>query len=106
MSDSNLPTAARSLRRGTAVHIATTVFIGIPMTLGLITAVAVYCTFEYAKHKLFVKAPKRVRPDARRASSEAFTASLGKMADVHRRGLTAQPAAKLEMHETVAKLRD
>ena len=106
MRDFNRPSETRSLRRGTVAQIATTVFIGIPMTLGLITAVAVYCTFEYAKYKFFVKTPQRVLSDAAKSSAEAFSATLAKMAEVHGPRPSVQPTRTLDQHEAISKVRD
>ncbi len=66
--------------RNWIAQIAVTVFVGIPMTLGLTVALAFYCTYECLKFAISTKSP--ASPSS--ASHEnTFTASLSRFASIH-----------------------
>jgi hypothetical protein len=82
-------------RRGTVAQIALTLFVGVPMTLGLMLAVATYCVFEYVRYAIFPK-PEVLRlppPDP----EGSFSVSLAKFAEIH----ASMPTVNLPQLEDV-----
>jgi hypothetical protein len=69
-------------RRGIAAQVATTLLVGIPMTMGLVVALAAYCTFEYVRFAIFSK-PRTSAPPPSPASVDTFTTSLTNLTQIH-----------------------
>jgi hypothetical protein len=72
-------------QRGVVSKIGLALFVGLPSTMALAAALAVYCTFQLLKYSLSPKpkALKLPRGPASTEREEAFTATLSKMAEVH-----------------------
>jgi hypothetical protein len=71
-------------------QVATTLFLGIPMTIALVIALAVYCTYECIKYALSDK--RRAEPTAKEgkrdvpadvSEEQAFTSALTQFAGIH-----------------------
>ena len=89
-------------RRGTVAQIALTLFVGIPMTLGLMLAVTTYCLFEYVRYAIFSKpeVPRLPPPDP----EGSFSVSLTKFAEIHASTptVTLPPRKDVEAHRTAS----
>jgi len=75
-------------RRGIVSQTAITIFLGVPMTIALAIALAVYCTFECVKFALSSKLQsKQIKAKAALPGAESddqkFTAALTKFAEIH-----------------------
>lgn len=68
-------------RRGIIAQVATTVFLGIPMTAALVVAMGAYCAFELTRFTLFPDPPQG--PKSPKRTEESFTASLANFAQIH-----------------------